>query len=441
MRRLLLLWCLLFSNTIAQENELTLNLDQVVELALKQNLDFRMSAEKLARLRTAEKEARSQKWATLDFESAYSHISDVMEINIPAPTIPGLPIQIPSQSIQFGDGNELEFFLQFSQPLYTGGALIANSKAAAQEVLGQKWQVKVQKTNLEFKARKSFFSLAKALEFKKVTQSSIEQIQAHLNDVNQFYQQGQVTRNEVLTVEVKLSQAELLLAQAEKNIEFARLALALLLDLELTQKINISYDPLAWESAFSGQSPLQLDQKPEIIAFRHQMEGLRFRRDALRGSRRPGLGLFGRYVYAKPGLNKVANEWMDYWMMGVSLKWNLWDWGRKPAQIQQIQQHLNEMQLGFQQLQHALAADVEQTRLNLADVVQQLKISRKMQKQAEENFRIVSNRFDQGLETNSAFLDAQTELTRCQLQLVQQQIDWQIALADYQRAISGDAEN
>jgi len=436
MRLLLLLFLLLTTGLVAQE--LTLDVDQVVELALKQNLDFKMSAKKLARLDQAVREARAQKWATLDFESAYAHVSEVMKIDFSMPTIPGLPVKIPSQSIQFGDGNELEFYLQIFQPLYTGGALTANSKAAAAELQGQKSQIQAQKNHLEFAAQKLFYSLAKALEFKKITLTSIEQIRAHLNDVNQFFEQGQVTRNEVLTVAVKLSQAELLLAQAEKNIELVRLALTVLLNLDLDQKINISYDPNTWERTAPVTVPLQLDLKPEINAFRQQLDGLRFRQDALRGGRRPGLGLFARYTYAKPGLNKVANAWMDYWMVGVNLKWNLWDWGRKSAQIQQIQSRFDEMQWGFQQLQRTLAADAEQTRLNLTDARHQLQISEKLQKQAEENFRIVSNRFNQGLETNSAFLDAQADLTRSQLQLVQQQIDCQIALVDYQRALSGE---
>lgn len=436
MRFFLLLFLLFTTGLLAQD--LTLDVNQVVELALKQNLDFKMSAAKLARMDQAVREARAQKWATLDFESAYAHISEVMKIDFSMPTIPGLPVKIPSQSIQFGDGNELEFYLQVFQPLYTGGALKANAQAATQEMLGQKFQIQAQKNHLEFAAQKLFYSMAKALEFKKITLTSIDQIRAHLNDVNQFYQQGQVTRNELLTVEVKLSQAELMLAQAEKNIELVRLALAVLLNLDLEQKINIAYDPNTWEHTDTAPAPLQPDLKPEIIAFRHQLDGLRFRQDALRGGRRPGLGLFARYVYAKPGLNKVANEWMDYWMVGVNLKWNLWDWGRKSAQIQQVQSRVDEMQWGFQQLQRTLTADAEQTRLNLADARYQLQISRKMQTQAEENFRIVSNRFNQGLETNSAFLDAQADLTRSQLQLVQQQIDCQIAQADYQRAISGE---
>ena len=186
---------------------------------------------------------------------------------------------------------------------------------------------------------------------------------------------------------------------------------------------------------------MQLAAKPETVAFQHQLEGLRLRKSALKGGLRPSLGMFGRYIYAKPGLDKVGNEWMNYWILGVNLNWNLWDWGKKSAQIQQVQQSLNEMELGYQKLQHALQADVQRTYLNCADVKQQLSITTKMLKQAEENFRIVSNRYEQGLEINSAFLDAQSDLTRSQLQQIQRKIDLQIALADYQRALAtGSAE-
>jgi outer membrane protein TolC len=323
------------------------------------------------------------------------------------------------------------------------GKIISNSvKAAHEDFLAARWQDQVQKNRLQFEAQKNFFTLIKTIEFKRITETSIEQIQAHLNDVNNFYQQGQVTKNEVLTVEVKLSQARLLLTQAKKNIELAQMALALVLNLDLKTEIQPVYESTAWTAAtIKSEAALNSEQKAEALGLKNQLQALEFRQKTLEGAYWPGLGLFGRYTYGKPGLDQIHNEWMDYWVVGLNLQWNLWDWGKKSARVQQAHLAAKELELGYQQLQQMLQADVQRTCLRLEEARQQLQIAEKMLEQAEENFRIVENQYKQGIIANSEYLDAETELTRSRLQKIQYQIDLQIANFDYLSAFQTEDHN
>jgi outer membrane protein TolC len=404
----------------------------VVEIAVKENLDLKREHQKIARLEAVLQEVQSQKWASADFQAGYKRISEVMELNF---SIPNLPFSIPAQKIRFGDYDSYELSLGVNQPIFMGKIISNSVKAAHEDFLAARWQDQVQKNRLQFEAQKNFFTLIKTIEFKRITETSIEQIQAHLNDVNNFYQQGQVTKNEVLTVEVKLSQARLLLTQAKKNIELAQMALALVLNLDLKTEIQPVYESTAWTAAtIKSEAALNSEQKAEALGLKNQLQALEFRQKALEGAYWPGLGLFGRYTYGKPGLDQIHNEWMDYWVVGLNLQWNLWDWGKKSARVQQAHLAAKELELGYQQLQQMLQADVQRTCLRLEEARQQLQIAEKMLEQAEENFRIVENQYKQGIIANSEYLDAETELTRSRLQKIQYQIDLQIANFDHLRA-------
>ena len=127
---------------------------------------------------------------------------------------------------------------------------------------------------------------------------------------------------------------------------------------------------------------------------------------------------------------------MDYWAAGISLKWNLWDWGKKSAQVQQVHLAMNELSLGLAQMQQQLRADLKRCQLNVEEMQQQVQTANKMLDRAEENFRIVSNQYQQGLVTNTLFLDAQADLIRSRLQKIQYLVELQIAIADYERALS-----
>ncbi len=426
---------LLFS----QSKVMTVTLESVVEIALKENLDLKREHQKIARLEAVLQEVQSQKWASADFQAGYKRISEVMELNF---SIPNLPFSIPAQKIRFGDYDSYELSLGVNQPIFMGKIISNSVKAAHEDFLAARWQDQVQKNRLQFEAQKNFFTLIKTIEFKRITETSIEQIQAHLNDVNNFYQQGQVTKNEVLTVEVKLSQARLLLTQAKKNIELAQMALALVLNLDLKTEIQPVYESTAWTAAtIKSEAALNSEQKAEALGLKNQLQALEFRQKTLEGAYWPGLGLFGRYTYGKPGLDQIHNEWMDYWVVGLNLQWNLWDWGKKSARVQQAHLAAKELELGYQQLQQMLQADVQRTCLRLEEARQQLQIAEKMLEQAEENFRIVENQYKQGIIANSEYLDAETELTRSRLQKIQYQIDLQIANFDYLSAFQTEDHN
>ncbi len=416
----------------SQSKVMTVTLENVVEIALKENLDLKREHQKIARLEAVRQEVQSQKWAAADFQAGYKRISEVMELNF---SIPNLPFSIPAQKIRFGDYDSYELSLGVNQPIFMGKMISNSAKAAREELFAAQWQDQVQKNRIQFEAQKNFFNLIKAIEFKKTTETSIEQIQAHLNDVKNFYHQGQVTKNEVLTVEVKLSQAQLLLTQAKKNIDLAQMALALVLNLDLKTEIQPVYESTAWTAVtITAEATLNSEQKAEALGLKNQLQALEFRQKALKGAYWPGLGLFGRYTYGKPGLDQINNEWMDYWVVGLNLQWNLWDWGKKSARVQQTFLATKELELGYQQLQQMLAADVRRTFLRIDETQEQLQIAEKMLEQAEENFRIVENRYQQGIITNSEYLDAESELTRSRLQKIQYQIDHQIANFDYLRA-------
>lgn len=436
MRLICIVICLIvpWPAVLAREETLELDLATVVELALSHNIDLQKDNQKLALLDEKIKEAQARKWVNVDFGSRYTRLSDVMEMNFPGAAFQNLPFPIPNETIRFGDENDFEFSFDFTQPIYTGGALKSGAQAARQEMLSMKEQQQVRKNLIVFQAKNAFFQLIKALEFQKITQISIQQIQTHLNDVNNFLEQGQVTRNEVLAVEVKLSEAELMSVQAKKNIRLTQLALLLLLNQDLRFNVRPIYQVAEWNAS----DPLvpgsfQVERKAEMMALQHQINALQLRHQGLQGTKRPSLGIFARYIYGKPALDKIRNEWMGYWLVGLNLKWKVWDWGRKSAQVQQMQKGISEMELTRNQLKNKLLARLQQARLTFRESKEQLQIALRMVALAQENFRIISNRFQQGIISNAEFLDAQAELTRSQLQKVQYQINVQIARADLER--------
>lgn len=424
---------LFFSRVHSQAK--SMDLDKVIQLALQNNIDLLKLQERLAMAQHALDEANATKFTSVDLKASYSRFSEVMQMDIVGISVPGTPINIPGRSIRFGDEDNYEALISLIQPLFTGHRISSMIKANRESVRASQMQSVALKNQVKFNATKAFYNLIKAYEMKKIAEASYQQVKTHLRDIQNFYQQGLVAQNDVLTGEVKLSEVELLIINAENAIELANTILLNLLNLNLDQTILPEYDPEKFSSA--ALEPVvekAVSNKPEVKMLDFQIASLQFKRKAAAGAYWPNVALFGNYIYGKPGLDKIANEWISYWIGGIQLQWNLWDWGKKSAQVQQVQSAINELKLGKAQLTNNLAVDIKRTQINLRSSRKRLQNSIKMLESAEENYRIIENRYREGIISNSEYLDAQSDLTRAKVQRIQSQIDLQIALADYERA-------
>jgi len=427
--------------SLASGQSRTLTLEETIRLALENNLDLRKAGEQLRRAEIAAKEARANRYATADLKASYNRFSEVMEMTIAGVAIPNMPISIPGRTIRFGDEDNYESSISLVQPIYAGQRLSSQTKAAEEDVLVQQMNVKANRVRIEFNAKKAFYELVKAFELKNIARVSYQQVAVHLHDLNHLYDQGLVAQNDVLTGEVKLADAEMLLINAENAIELANVALLNLLHLDLAQQVQPAY------AAESGPQPVidtlsapVFTKKPEMQMLDFQLAALQYRHKAAKGASWPELAAFGSYVYGKPGLDKISNDWMSYWIAGLQINWNLWDWGKKSARAQQVESALRELSLGKSQLASALALDLKRTLIQIRAGQHRLQNSLKTLQSATENYRIVENGYREGVVSNSDYLDAQSDLTRAQIQKIQSQLDLQIAFADYERACVGAHE-
>ena len=78
----------------------------------------------------------------------------------------------------------------------------------------------------------------KAGEFLKAIDENVAQVEAHLADVRNFFEQGLLTKNEVFRVEVQLSNARLARLDAANAVEIVQVRLNSLLGLPLDTEIE-----------------------------------------------------------------------------------------------------------------------------------------------------------------------------------------------------------
>ena len=97
--------------------------------------------------------------------------------------------------------------------------------------------------NLIYNIKNAYWSLFKANQIQKVTEEVVVDIQAHLTDVQNLFEQGLATKNDVLKVKVQLGEVQLNLIDAKNAVKLANLSLVNLIGLPISTNVETTEQP------------------------------------------------------------------------------------------------------------------------------------------------------------------------------------------------------
>lgn len=432
-----LLSLLLATPILAQEQ---INLDQCIEIALRNNPALRIKATDLRIAGEETGQSGKDFLPSLGFSGSYRRQSTVPQIEFPAISSPfgGAPISLfPSNGLQLGSLDTYDFKLTVQQPLFTGFRLKNRKHAAEAQEKGKQHDLARAKSELIFNVEKAYANVLKAQKLLKIAKTGSEQVDAHLQDVQNYVAQGMARKAELLAAKVKAAEAELAVVRAENGVRLAVAALENILGSDLKNNTNFADVDLAVSPQAEIETSVQLalNNREEIKSLNLSLQAANTAVKIVRGSRLPAMSAFASYGYGRPGLNFIKNEWMDYWIVGVGVNWELWNWGKTKSKIEQAKLTTNSVVDALQQARRAIKLQVTQACLSLQEAKKRMQLSAEIEKQAAESFRVTEENYKQGQATNAEYLDAQLELTRARLQKAEAEIDYFIGYANWKRAV------
>jgi outer membrane protein len=180
--------------------------------------------------------------------------------------------------------------------------------------------------------------------------------------------------------------------------------------------------------------------RPEIAAIRAAGRAADAGKGLARGGLFPSVAVFGTLGYGKPGINFIGKEWMDYWVIGAGVEWNLWSWGKTRSQMRQAELKSAGLSETLRQVEEGIALEVTQAWLRLDEARKRLSLTAEMEAQAQESYRVAENLYRQGQSSHTEFFDTQSECTRAQLARAQAEIDLMLARANWRKAAGESAD-
>lgn len=438
-------------NTTSWATEkLTLTLERARELARLQNPAVRATVQTVASALAQKGEAQAARLPTLFLSGRYARLSDVppSSVTVP-PNTPGMPpggVSIPLAPTIL---NSYNVTATMSAPVFTGFRLENRVKVTDHLAQAAAQDLGAKEAEVLLTIDQAYWQLYSARAAARTISESVRLVEAHLADVRRMRAVGLTTDDDVLQVEVRLSQARLREIQSEHLAQMAQAALANALSLPLEMEIALADSPTVIPRAVPSQDSLErlaMGNRPELRALDERLAALDRQVAIVRGGRLPNVMVQANYEYSNPNQRYFPTEekWHGTWNVGVGLSWTFWDWGVVRNQTNRARADLGQTDELARQLREGVALQVVQSRLGVVQAARRIAVAQDGVRQAREHYRNMKVRFEVGTASNTEVLDAEVALERAQLDLIQALADQQISWAKLDYAvgtkISGSTE-
>lgn len=334
--------------------------------------------------------------------------------------------QIPAFKAVMKEQNFPSASITLTQPIFTGGKIEAGVKAAeAQKDLANA-KLNSESQTVTTDVVTYYLNVLLAKENLSVREHVLEGVKKHENLAEKSLLEGLIANNDKLRADVALSEAERNVYEAQQKLEIAKSALASVIEYkdgtlpELSETLKYADPQIQLNDAIAAAK----NENVNLLQLRSGAKALNAKAEASKGDYYPTIYGFGKYNAFKHYLSILDPDWA----IGIGLKYDLFTGKKRINEYEANKSDAESMEYLTLDAERKieLLCRTQYMQMNLAkDSYKKLETTAA---QAEENLRLNSRRFEEGLGTSLEALDAELNLEGVLLKKA-------AALSDYYNAM------
>jgi outer membrane protein len=272
------------------------------------------------------------------------------------------------------------------------------------------------------------------LESKKLLQSAEEEVAQmtdHVNVSQNLFDQGVVTRNDLLQAEVQLANSNQRRLAAFNRVENSWILLDYLIGIEPSYRAELQDGQNLEQIPPSVNIETVMTNRPEWKSLKKSIQAGEFAVEESRSEYFPE-------IYAKLGVDyventKVVEQAILYATVGFQI--NLFDGFATTARHRQTVEALSRDKESLRDLDARIRVEYETASNDAHVAAERINAVKKSIQQGEENLRINKDRYQEQVGTATDVIDAQTLLTQTRTEYYTAIFDYQVAVARVKKAM------
>lgn len=408
---------LFFLSVNAQVAERPMAVEEVVQLALENHSQLKMSVQNINIAKQQTKVVELQKLPSISASASAFYLGDALLLDPDFSKVATVPMP------HFGN----TYGVQASQLIFKGGLVKRNIEMYRLREQISELDLQRDRQNIKFLVTANFLDIERLINQRNVYLNNRKLAQQRLENVRKFYQQGMVTRNEVIRGELmikNLDQAILILDNNRATLNY-QLATAIGISPEVLIKpvqIMESGDPASTLERYLAQAhannpALQSAQASVAVAEKNQQ--------VAKSERMPTVAAFAGYAMNRPVTNATPalNMYSNAWQAGLSFNYNI-------DNLYKSRDHEALADMQAEQARNMLKLQTDNTDISVnaaflkyKEAIKQAEILKESEVLANENYRIIEAKYLNQLALQADMTDAQNAKLEAELQYTNAEIN------------------
>ena len=339
--------------------------------------------------------------------------------------------------------------ITLTQPLYAGGRIVTGKRLSkiGEEAAEQK--MSITRADVVSEADNAYWTYVSVQEKMRMVEELKAQMDTLLSQVSVSAGVGMATDADLLTVKAKRSEVEYQLQKVSGGMELCRMALCRVIGVPFDTRIVTNDAFLAdVDSCLSSVVPnLSVESRPELKLLQAQVDVAKRQVQMTRGEYLPSLAVVGAYInYGNIKLSSMVDagngtyvpyeqklqKGMCAAMLSLSIP--IFHWGEGYNKVRKAKADVSNAVLDYQKNEKLMTLEACQSETNLRDSRALIISAKDALVQAEENLRVVSNRYSASMCPLSDYMTARFQWYQSRSNLIEAVTQYHIALTDYLRA-------
>ncbi|MRX37990.1 TolC family protein [Flavobacterium sp. LC2016-23] len=386
-------------SSIEAQEKTSLTLDEAVKLAWEKSNEVTLANTRVNTKKYELQTVKNNQYPDLKIQGQYQRLTKA-SIDMHNDEASAEPMASPDRAM-FGMAN-------LSLPIFSGFKIQSSIEAYDNLYEAESANAAKTKEDVALRVITYYTALYKAQKTLDLLNENQKQAQQRVTDFTELEKNGIIPRNDLLKAQLLVSKTKLSIDEANNNLNNINFYLTTLLKLDPTVKLQVN------ESDFFNLKTTNAPTSDALaLESRKDLEAIRFQQKASEASIRvaksgyyPSLALLGGYT----ALDLKDFITVKYAMnFGVGLRYDLSGILKNSAHVREAESKALEVKNTEAIMTDRIKVEVQKSIEDYSLAINQSVVYDEALQQAEENYRLVKDKFDNGLSDTNDLVEADVE--------------------------------
>jgi outer membrane protein TolC len=415
--------------------DLSLSLDQALDMALQKNTTLLNAALDIDYAETQVNEIKAQGLPQISGSADFNHT-----FIIPTQIIPGDFVGQPGTTIatQFGVPFNANVGIGANQLLFDGSFFLG-LKAASEFVKISELSASASEIDIREGVTKAYYMALISQQNIVQLNTSLANIKKLQSETDQLYNAGFAEKLDVDRLTLSVSNMEININKLQNQAKLAKQLLLNSIGIDVNQDLTLTSVMPEEPITDSALAVFNADNRIEIQLINQQQELNQLSLKRYKMGYIPNLyGNFsyGTSTFASDGeFNTLGNDWFGNGRYAVSLNVPIFDGFYKKAKMDQVKIDIEKTQNTKQQALLSMNLQVSQAKTNYTNALKSIELQKGSQTLAESIYNTTTIKFKEGIGSSFEMINAESELTQAKTNYLNALYELNVARIDLNKAL------